>query len=61
MGIISHVGFGVDLYFEYFKFSPQVIFNYGLNNLLIQDGTAYTTLIDQVKARSFVVAITFEG
>jgi len=57
----AHVGFGVDLYLEYFKFSPQIIFNYGLNNLLIQDGTAYTTLIDQVKARSFVVAITFEG
>jgi hypothetical protein len=57
----AHVGFGVDIYLEYFKFSPQIIFNYGINNLLIQDGTAYTTLIDQVKARSFVVALTFEG
>jgi len=56
-----HVGFGVDLYLEYFKFSPQIIFNYGLNNLLIQDGTAYTSMIDQVKARSFVIALTFEG
>lgn len=57
----AHLGFGIDLYLEYFKFSPQIIFNYGLNNLLIQDGTAYTTLIDQIKARSFVVALTFEG
>ena len=56
-----HVGFGVDLYFEYFKLSPQIMFNYGRNNLLIQDGTAYTSLIDQVKARSFVIALTFEG
>lgn len=57
----AHVGFGVDIYLEYFKFSPQIIFNYGLNNLLIQDGTQFTTLIDEVRARSFVVALTFEG
>ncbi len=56
-----HLGFGIDLYFEYFKFSPQVTLNYGINNLLIQDGTAYTTLIDQILDRSFVISITFEG
>lgn len=56
-----HVGFGIDLYFQYFKFTPQITLNYGINNLLIQDGTVYTKLIDSVTSKCFVLSLCFEG
>ena len=36
------IGFGMDFYLEYFKFSPQIKLNYGLLNLLSEDDTIYT-------------------
>jgi len=56
-----HVGFGLDLYFEYFKFTPQIILNYGINNLMISDGTPYTNLIEYVTSKCFVLSLSFEG
>lgn len=56
-----HVGFGLDLYFEYFKFTPQITLNYGINNLLISDGTVYTSLIDNITSKCFVLSLCFEG
>ena len=36
------VGWGVDIYFEYFKFSPQIKATFGVNDVLVTDGTIFT-------------------
>jgi hypothetical protein len=55
------VGFGLEFFLEYFKFSPHVKWNNGLNNLLINDNTRFTSVIDKITARTFSISLTFEG
>jgi hypothetical protein len=54
------IGLGVDIYFEYFKFSPQIKYSWGLNNLLVEDGTVPVSGIDQIFSRCFLINFTFE-
>jgi len=55
------LGFGVEFFLEYFKFSPHLKWSNGLNNLLIDDKTPFTSVIDKITARTFSVSLTFEG
>lgn len=55
------VGLGVEFFLEYFKFAPQIKWNFGLNNLLINDNTPFTNIIDRMNSQSFVLSLTFEG
>lgn len=54
------VGFGADFYFEYFKFSPQIRASWGLNNLLVQDGTLPVEAFDGIRNRAVLINFTFE-
>ena len=54
------LGFGVDMYFEFFKFSPQIKATFGLNNLLVQDGTYYVSAIEKLQTRAILLNFTFE-
>lgn len=54
------VGIGLDLYFEYFKFSPQIKAGFGLANLKVEDGTLPVQGIDQIFTRSILINFTFE-
>lgn len=57
------VGFGVDLYFEYFKFSPSIRGIFGLNDELVRDNdpnSAYTGNISSMKTRAIVINFTFQ-
>lgn len=56
------LGFGVDLYLEYFKFSPSIRGVFGLNDELIRDAdpnSAWTGNIAAMKTRGFFVNFTF--
>ncbi len=53
-------GFGVDIYFEYFKFSPQIKASFGFANLLVQDDTFLVEGIDLLQSRSILINFTFE-
>ena len=56
------VGFGVDLYFEYFKFSPSIRGVFGFNNELIPDAdpnSPWTGNIESMKTRALLVNFTF--
>lgn len=56
------IGFGIDLYFEYFKFSPSIRGVFGLGDELIRDNTPdsqYTGNIDAMKTRAILVNFTF--
>ncbi len=54
------VGFGVDIYFDYFKFSPQIVGSFGLGNLLVDDGTFYIQGIETLQTRAILLNLTFE-
>lgn len=56
------IGFGVDLYLEYFKFSPSIRGVFGLNDELIRDNnpnSPWTGNIDAMKTRGIFVNFTF--
>jgi hypothetical protein len=56
------LGFGVDLYFEYFKFSPSIRGVFGLEDELIRDNSVdspYTGNIQSMKTRGIFINFTF--
>jgi len=55
------VGFGTDFFLEYFKFSPEFRLVVGTNNLVINDGTPFSSPIDVLRSRIFLISFNFEG
>jgi hypothetical protein len=56
------IGFGIDLYLEYFKFSPSIRGVFGLNDELIRDNnpnSPWTGNIESMKSRGVFVNFTF--
>lgn len=56
------LGFGVDLYFEYFKFSPSIRGVFGLSNEIIPDAdpnSPWTGNVASMKTRAILVNFTF--
>ena len=56
------LGFGIDLYFEYFKFSPSVRGVFGFNDELIRDddpNSPWTGNIESLKTRAVLINFTF--
>lgn len=54
-------GGGMDFFMPFFKFSTEVKLAFGFPNLLIDDGTRYTTHLQSLKTRTYVFTISFEG
>lgn len=50
-------GFGFDLYYQYFKFSPEIKFSYGTRDIFKKETHIYARPIDQLFSR--VVNFTF--
>lgn len=55
------VGVGFDFFLEYFKFSPELRFSYGLNNVIVKDNTDYSNPINDLRSRLFILSVNFEG
>jgi Outer membrane protein beta-barrel domain len=56
------LGFGIDLYFEYFKFSPSIRGVFGLTDELIRDddpNSPWTGNIESMKTRAVLINFTF--
>ena len=54
-------GIGLDLYFEYFKFSPEIKISRGLNDVLVPDpGSVYTESFNQMYSNFIMVSFMFE-
>ena len=56
------IGFGVDLYFEYFKFSPSIRGVFGLKDELVRDkdpNSPYTGNIESMRTRAILINFTF--
>jgi hypothetical protein len=54
------LGVGTDFYLEYFKLSLEVRMAFGLNNLLVEDQTVFTSSIQSLKSKTFMFSIYFE-
>lgn len=53
-------GFGLDIYFPYFKFSPELKFCNTVNNALYKDGYLYTEAINKIVPQMVVFSLHFE-
>ena len=56
------IGFGVDLYLEYFKFSPSIRGVFGMGDELIRDNdpnSPWTGNIESMKTRAVLINFTF--
>ncbi|GGE50682.1 putative protein-translocating porin PorT [Pedobacter psychrotolerans] len=53
-------GIGFDLYFEYFKMSPEIKLSYSTNDILQHDDTAFANPIDKLKLRQLTFSLIFQ-
>ena len=56
------LGFGIDLYFEYFKFSPSIRGVFGIGDELVRDNdplSPWTGQIESLKTRAVLINFTF--
>ncbi len=53
-------GFGFDLYFEYFKMSPELKLSYSLNSVLKDEPHRYAAPIDKLMLRHVTFSLFFE-
>lgn len=59
--VSCEAAFGMDLYFEYFKMSPEIKLSYTLNNLLDnKEPNPYNMPIDRLAARHVTFSLFFE-
>lgn len=53
-------GLGFDLYFEYFKMSPEIKLSYSLNDVLKDEPNRYAAPIDKLMLRHITFSLFFE-
>jgi hypothetical protein len=55
-------GVGMQFFFPYFIFSPEIKYSHGLENVLIYDGAiARNQVLEKVYSRTFSISFHFEG
>ena len=55
-------GAGIQFFFPYFIFSPEIKISQGINNVLIYNNRVYqSTILDKVMSRTFTLSFHFEG
>jgi Outer membrane protein beta-barrel domain len=56
------MGAGIQMFFPYFIFSPEIKFSHGLGNILIyQNGLRESGVIEKLMSRTFTISLHFEG
>lgn len=53
-------GCGLDMYFKYFKFSPEIRVCNGLNNVIEPHESVYTSIFDRINTRIVMISFHFE-
>lgn len=54
------IGVGIDIYFEYFKLSPQLRATFGKGNLRVNDNTSYSEALPYLNTQAISWIFTFE-
>jgi len=55
------MGGGADMFLTYFKFGVELKAAFGIPNLLIDDGTRFSTPIESLRSKAWMLTFTFEG
>ena len=55
------VGFGLDFFLEYFKFSPEIKLSSGINSTLVDENTTWTRPLINLQPRMISITLNFEG
>jgi hypothetical protein len=55
------IGFGIDFYLPYFKFSPEIKYSRGINDMIVRDKTQYTSSIKKMNSNIWMLSFHFEG
>lgn len=55
------LGVGFDLYYPFFKFSPEVRYSYGLRNMLTDEVNDFSRPLDKLTTQNLSIIFTFEG
>ena len=56
------LGVGVQIFFPYFIFSPEIKVSHGLSNtLLYNDNLSYSAVLEKVQSRAITISFHFEG
>jgi hypothetical protein len=58
--ISFEVGVGFDFYTTFFKFGTELKMSYGINDLIVKEGTIYTQHIKKLSSKVFQLSFTFE-
>ena len=58
--LMCEIGFGIDFYLEYFKFSPEFKATFGLVDMLVVDDSIYSNSIKKMLTQGFTITLTFE-
>jgi len=56
----ADIGFGIDIYFAYFKLSPEIKYSHGLKNMLKYQSNNTSNQIKRLSTRALLVSLTFE-
>jgi hypothetical protein len=60
-GILSYdIGIGFDLYFEFFKLSPEIKLSNSIKSILLKEDHPYASPIEKLYLRNFVFSLYFE-
>ena len=59
--LFAELGFGADFFLEYFKFSVELKYSHGLNNVFVKDESFWAVPIQEIKPGMFTVSLHFEG
>ena len=54
------IGFGIDIYFKYFKFAPEIKYSYGIINIMERQHNEYDNYIKSLSSRTVLISLTFE-
>ncbi len=55
------VGVGLDIFYPFFKFSPELRYSYGLRNMLHEPGNKFSEGLSRLSTQNLGIFITFEG
>ncbi len=58
----AEIGAGLQFYFPYFIFSPEIKFSQGLGNILIYNGlNSESSVLEKILSRALTISLNFEG
>lgn len=61
LDVYGELGFGIDWYLPYFKLSTELKYSHGFMNVLKPDNTIYTSPIERMNSKLFMLSFHFEG